>query len=136
MNSGSNLMVTRKSISWLLVATIMLVAILPVHYHLHHLHDAALSSADAAHAHVIDLHVMAESAGRSHHDEAASIDASPDCLMIKNNPDLFLFILLAIILMLLPVFNKKINIQLNSRSTKLKQRYLYFAPLLRAPPLY
>ena len=135
MNAGRNSLITKKSISWLLIATILLVAFLPAHYHLHHLHDDDFSSAGATH--VIDLHVLTEPAGQSHHDEeAASIAASPDGMMKKSNPDFFPFILLAMVLLLLPVFNKQINIQLNSRSTRLKQRYPHFAPLLRAPPLH
>ena len=137
MNAGRNIVNIKKSISWILVATILLVAFLPAHYHLHHLHDDDnFSSAGAAHSHVIDLHVITELSGQSHHDEAASIAASPDGMMKKSNPDFFPFILLAMVLLLLTVFDKQINIQLNSRSTKLKQRYPHFAPLLRAPPLH
>ena len=120
-----------------MITTVLLVAFLPAHYHLHHLdNDDDFSSAGAGHEHVIDLHVLAELSGHSHHDEVASIAASPDGMLKKSNPDFPPFILLAMVLLLLPVFNRQINIQLNSRSTKLKQRYLYFAPLLRAPPLH
>jgi hypothetical protein len=141
MNTGRKAIITRQintreAISWLLIAAILLVAFLPAHYHLHHLYDDDFSSAGAAHAHVIDLHVMNELNGQSHHDEAASIAALPDVLMKKTNPDFFPFILLAMVLLLLPVFNRQINIQLNSRSAKFKQRYHHFAPPLRSPPLH
>jgi len=137
MNAGRNIVITRKSISWLLITTILLVAFLPAHYHLHHLYnDDDFSSAGTKHAHIIDLHVITELTGHSHHDEAASIAASPDGMMKKSNPDFALFILLAMVLLLLPVFNRQINIQLNSRKAKFKQRYHHFAPLLRAPPLH
>jgi len=129
-------MITYKSISWLLIATILLVAFLPAHYHLHHLYDEDSSSAGAAHAHVIDLHVITELTGQSHHDEAVSIAASPDGMMKKSNLDFSQFILLTMVLLLLPVFNKQINIQLISRSSIFKQCYPHFAPLLRAPPLH
>ncbi len=136
MNAGRNLIIRKKSISWLLIATILLVTFLPAHYHLHHLYDEGFASAGASHDHVIDLHVLTELTGQSHHDEAASIAASPDGMMKKSNPDFSPFILLAMVLLLLSVFHKQINSQLNSRSSKLDQRYPHFAPLLRAPPLF
>ena len=143
-NVGRNIVITsrnlvnaKKAISWLLITTILLVAFLPAHYHLHHLYDDHnFSSAGAVHEHIIDLHVITELSGNSHHDNVASIAASPDGMMKKINPDYFPFILLAMVLLLLAVFNKQINIQLSSRSTKLKHRYPHFAPLLRAPPLH
>ena len=127
-----------KSVSWLLIAAILLVAFLPAHYHLHHLYtDDAFSSA-ARHAHVIDLHVLTEKTGQSHHDddETTIIAASPDGILKKSNPDFSPFILLVIVLLLLPVLYKQINIQLNYRSIDLKQSYPHFTPLLRAPPLH
>lgn len=142
MNVGRNIVFTsrnpviaNKAISWLLVTAILLVVFLPAHYHLHH-DDHDFSSAGAVHEHIIDLHLMTELSGNSHHDDVASIAASPDGVMKKVNPEYFPFILLAMLLLLLPVFNKQINIQLSSRSTKLKQRYPHFLPLLRAPPLH
>ena len=125
-----------KSISWLLIAAILLVAFLPAHYHLHHLYtDDAFSSA-ARHAHVIDLHVLTEKTGQSHHDDATIIAASPDGIVKKSNPEFSPFILLVIVLLSLPVLSKLKNIQLNYRSTDLKLPYPHFTPLLRAPPLH
>ncbi len=129
---------TYKSISWLLIATILLVVFLPAHYHLHHLYnDDAFSSAATEHAHVIDLHVLTESAGQSHHDDESTIIAvSPDGIVKKSNPEFSPFIMLAIVLLLLPALNKRINIPLNYRSADPKKPYPHFIPLLRAPPLY
>ena len=138
MSADWKLMITHKPISWLLIAAILLVAFLPAHYHLHHLYnDDAFSSAATRHEHVIDLHVLTEKTGQSHHDDDATIiAASPDGILKKINPDFSPFILLAVVLLLLPALNKRINIQLNYRSTNLKQSYPHFTPLLRAPPLY
>ena len=131
-------MIRYKSISWLLIATVLLVAFLPAHYHLHHIYnDDAFSSAATGHAHVIDLHVLTEKTGQLHHDdEATIIAASPDGIVKKSNSDFPWFILLAIVLLLVPVINKRINIQLNYRSTDPKQSYPHFTPQLRAPPLH
>ena len=89
------------------------------------------------HAHIIDLHILTESAEQSHHDEEATIIAlSPDGIVKKSNADFYPFIMLAIVLLLLPSLNNRINIQLNHRNTAPRQSYPHFAPLLRAPPLY
>ena len=130
-------MSTRKSISWFLIATILLVTFLPAHYHLHHFDDDVFALSSTEHAHVIDLHVLAEEAGQLHHDEdATSIAASPDGIVKKVSPGFSPFILLAIVLLLLPVFSNRINSQLNYSRTDIKQRYPHFTPLLRAPPLH
>ena len=135
--TSRNLVIANKAISWLLITTILLVVFLPAHYHLHHNYDDHdFSSAGAVHEHIIDLHLISELSGNSHHDDVASIAASPDGVMKKVNPEYFPFILLAMVLLLLHVFSKQINIQLSSRSTKLKRRCPHFAPLLRAPPLH
>lgn len=138
MDPDCKLVITYKSISWLLIATILLVVFLPAHYHLHHhYNDDAFSSAATGHAHVIDLHVLTESTGQSHHDDESTIIAiSPDGIVKKSNPDLSPFIMLAIVLLLLPALNKRINILLNYRSTDFKQSYPHFTPLLRAPPMH
>ncbi len=130
MCANGKLVISYKSISWLLIAAILLLAFLPAHYHLHHHYkDDAFSSA-ARHAHVIDLHVLTEKMGQSHHhdDEATIIAASPDGIVKKSNPELSPFILLIIVLQLLPVLCKQINIQLNYRSTDLKLPYPHFTP--------
>ena len=138
MKTDCKLAIRYKSISWLLIATILLVTLLPAHYHLHHLYnDETFSSAATTHEHVIDLHVLTEKTGQSHHhDDATVIAASPDGVVKKSNPDFSPFILLAIVLLLLPALNKRLNMQLNYKSTNLKPRYPHFTPLLRAPPLH
>ncbi len=130
---------TFKSISWLVIAAILLVVFLPSHYHLHHNHDAAGSATAShiqAHAHVIDFHVLTEPAGQSHHDDATSIAASPDGIVKKTSQDLFLFILLVMVFLLLAALSKKNNSRLNYTGAGIKQRYSHFTPQLRAPPLF
>ena len=137
MRASYTLTMTNKSISWLVIAAILLAVFLPSHYHLHHLynHDAA-SSGTEAHEHVIDLHVLTEQAGQSHHDEATSIAASPDGIVKKTSPDLFPFILLVMAFLLLAALSKTNNSLLNYTGAGIKQRYPHFIPQLRAPPLF
>ena len=137
MCANGKLVFRYKSISWLLIAAILLVAFLPAHYHLHHLYNDDAFSSATTHAHVIDLHVLTETTGQSHHDDEATILAtSPDGIVKKSNPEFSPFILLVIVLLSLPVLCKQINLQLNYRSTGFKQCYPHFTPLLRAPPLH
>ena len=136
-SAGYTLTSTNKAISWLVIAAILLAVFLPSHYHLHHLynHDA-VSSGMEAHEHVIDLHVLTEQAGQSHHDEATSIAASPDGIVKKTSPDLFPFILLVMAFLLLVALSKYNNSRLNYTGAGIKQRYPHFIPQLRAPPLF
>ena len=136
-SAGYTLTSTNKAISWLVIAAILLAVFLPSHYHLHHLynHDAA-NSVTEAHEHTIDLHVLTEQAGQSHHDEATSIAASPDGIVKKTSPDLFPFILLVMAFLLLAALSKYNNSRLNYTGAGIKQRYPHFIPQLRAPPLF
>ena len=145
MNACRKLIVTHKSISWLLVVAVIYITLLPVHYHLHHMAIDDIHSVDAInhshvainHSHVIDLHLMTDKSGQLHHDdEATSIAASPDGIVKKTNPAFSPFILLAIVLVLFPVLIKRLKIWLDYRSIGFNKSYPHFLPLLRAPPLH
>lgn len=124
----------QKAISWFLISAILLVSLLPAHYHFHHLYSESGINSAAPHAHIVDLHVLSEQAGDAHHDEAVSFTASPDGVLNKNNPDFPLFVLLAAVLLLLPMQIKQVSISRNIRNVNFRQRYPHFTPLLRAPP--
>ena len=127
---------SRKSISWILIATVLALVLIPAHYHLHHIDSDASSVTSKSHNHVIDLHVLSEVSGSHHHDEELmSIAVSPDGIYKKSEPYSMVVILLAISFLLLSSLNGQINLPLLTKSIKLKQRYLHFKPLLRAPPL-
>jgi hypothetical protein len=138
MSSLSKKTFSYKSMSWLLVAAILLIVILPAHYHLHHLHGDNMHSATVdVPAHVFDFHLLIDSAGQSHHNEdAISIVASPDGIVKKSNPVFAPFIFLAIVLVLFPILNKQIKTRIDYKYINLKQSYPHFRPLLRAPPQY
>ncbi len=137
MYSGINKVNTKKAISWFLITTILLVALMPSHYHLHHLDNEAADSAGNSHSRIIDLHVLTVQAGDSHHDEdTESIAASPDGAVKKSSPGFPLFVLLSMVLLLLPAFYKLSNVLLSTSGAGHKQHTPYFAPLLRAPPLF
>ena len=131
MRSSWKTIINRKSTGWLLVIAVLGTALVPAHYHLHHLH----SDDATTHAHTIDLHVIADKADLSHHDDAGTFSATPDVVVKKTNPEFSPYIILAILLVLLPSCNNLVRIRADYGDLGLKQLYPYFSPLLRAPPL-
>lgn len=135
MSSSRTLMITHKSISWLLITTILLIAFFPAHYHLHHLYETeGFSPATATHEHIIDLHILNDAFAQSHHEEATNITASPDVLININKSEVSTYILLTFILIFLPLISNIKNRFLNTRHRKHKQSLLFYSPPLRAPP--
>ncbi len=132
MCSSLKTIINRRSISWLLVIAVLVTTLLPAHYHLHHLYSAGAVD----HAHTIDLHIIADKVDQSHHDGASILSAIPDVVLKKNNPELFPYIILAILLVLLPIYNNQVRIRTDHSDLSLKQLYPYFSPPLRAPPLH
>lgn len=122
-----------KVVHWLLAAAILLVALLPAHYHLHH-----LSTSDTpTHAHEVDLHVMVDVSEQSHHgEEITIINSTPDILLKDTNFVPPLVALLAVWFISLFVSNLRTSVRLDFENVALKQVFNFFAPPLRAPPQY
>jgi len=132
MNTWRKQIIYYKSISWLLVAAFLLFTLLPAHYHLHHL----FSGNSVTNTQVIDLHLITDKAGQSHHDKDAKIlTTAPDRMVKKDNPELFPLILLVVSLILLPLIYCRSGHHLGFSNIRLKQFYYHFSPPLRAPPL-
>ncbi len=119
-----------SSINQLMITVIFLTTLMPAHYHLHH-----LDSTDATvHEHAFDLHFITASVDQSHHDEDTSIfAATPDVIVKKGSFDIYPYLLLTIILVLLTVFHRAI-IRPDNKNIILKRHCPYFSPPLRAPP--
>jgi len=126
-----------KSVSWLLVAAILLVSVLPAHYHLHHL----IGTTSAAHSHATDLHLSTDKLAQSHHNDGATIiNAAPSGLLSKwdgdiNKPDITLLVFLVSFLALFSLFNIKRNSRPYQVIIFYKKIFYRFSPPLRAPPL-
>lgn len=132
MNSSWKTTNNRRSISHLLIAAVLFSLLLPAHYHLHHLHGAD----SASHAHAVDLHLITDNTGQSHHDEGTSIfSAIPDVIVKKDYSAFSLFMPLVILLLVLLTQSHQLRIRHDHRDTGLKKHYPYFSPPLRAPPL-
>jgi len=122
-----------KVVNWLLAAAILLIALLPAHYHLHHLSSIGVPT----HAHAVDLHVITDASEQSHHgEETTIINSTPDTLLKDSSFVPPLIALLAVCLVLLLVSNLRTSVKLDLENIALKQVFNYFAPPLRAPPQY
>lgn len=122
-------LITGKSISFILVAAILINIFQPVHYHFHH-----NSSPDSAgHNHSIDLHSVAD---ESHNDEGADIfNATPQGMSKKTSQDTSPLILLALILFVLPFIDSRFPGWVKLTVLRFKQYPSHLSPPLRAPPL-
>ncbi|MFV1993076.1 MAG: hypothetical protein ACC635_04160 [Acidiferrobacterales bacterium] len=126
-----------KSISWLLVAAMLLVTVLPAHYHLHHL----VSDTSAAHSHATDSHLSTDKLAQSHHNDGAIIiNAAPNGLLSKwdgeiNKLDITPLVTLVSFLALFSFLNIKLNSRPNQATAFYKQIFYRLSPPLRAPPL-
>lgn len=122
-----------ESISWMLIAAILLVTLVPVHYHLHHLFSADASK----HAHVVDIHLLADATDSDHHDnDDHSFSATPDGVLKTKNSVLPPFFLIAVLLVFLPILANTTRFQPYYPDSGLKRNYRYLFSLLRAPPLH
>lgn len=133
MNAWRNIIISNKTINWLLVVSVLLITLMPAHYHLNHL----FSGNPTSHDHVVDFHLIADKTDQSHHGEETTVfTVNPDGIVKKSNPEFSPFILLAILLVILPIPNKRIRTHLDYYTASLKQSYHHFSPPLRAPPLH
>jgi hypothetical protein len=120
-----------KSICWLVVAAILLITLMPAHYHLHHL----VQTGTTTHEHATDLHFAMNKADQAHHDENTySFAAVPDGITKKTASAFIIFTFFTILLALLPFLNFRTARLQNYGGTSLKKNIYHFYPPLRAPP--
>ena len=133
MSIWQKIMVNDKAISCLLIAAVLLITLMPAHYHLSHLFDDHLID----HAHVIDFHLITDKTDQSHHGEDTSVfTATPDGIVKKSNPDFSPFIFLAVLLVLFPIYKNRLRLYQDYGDANLKQNSHHFSTPLRAPPLH
>ena len=119
------------------MAAILLVTLLPAHYHLHHL----AGDTSAAHAHATDLHLSTDKLAQSHHqNDTTIINPAPNGLLSKwdgeiNKPDIASLVFLVSFLTLFSFLNVKRNSRPYQVTTFYKQIFYRLSPPLRAPPL-
>ena len=120
-----------RFISWLLVVAIFVVALLPMHMHLHHVEEAASQS----HEHVVDLHLLMDNSDLSHHESAAVLPVSVDGILKKVSDNPFASALLACLFSLFLLITSYFKQQPPKTENHFKDSHYHFSPPLRAPPL-
>lgn len=129
LNTGNKLF-TRRAIAGFLVLAVLMLALSPVHYHLHH----APGSDDAHAEHLIDLHYLMDSTGSVHHQDAHSIEPASDAAL--KSPGVLLPLLALIVTWLLLVSPRPAAIGLSASPVHAGRPRLrrHSSPPLRAPP--
>ena len=120
-----------KSVSWVISLAILIVTLIPVHFHLHHKNDPQLNG----HSHVADLHLQNEERIESLCEDDAIIytKAAPDK---KPNTAFLPLVILSSYTLSLPVYQGEHFDVTAKDNEQLKSSYQYFAPPLRAPPVF
>ena len=119
-----------ESIAWLVIAAVLVLALTPHHYHLHH-----GSGADSvAHEHVIDLHLFSDVSDAAHHDEAIVLEATPDGLLKPASDNPLTLPLTIFRLAFLPIIDARIRHRLYDSAARLRTPLYHLTPPLRAPP--
>ena len=124
--------VRQKPVNWFLLVAILVATLVPAHYHLHH-DDVAES---LSHSHAIDLHLISDEHGSTHHEfDTTSFAAVPDDA-VKMKSALTQYLFIAVLLAVIPILRNKVQIRPKNRARGLFQIIPHFTPLLRAPPLH
>ena len=123
----------RQTIAGMLSVTVLVVTLLPSHYHVHHFNG----NGHADHTHVMDLHVAADHRNYDHHDEDISIiSATPDAIVNQVKMLLFVFAPLVVLLATLTLRSDHTGFGVPDVNAQQVRHLAFFTPLLRAPPIY
>lgn len=117
-----------KSLNLLMISAVLMLALVPVHLHLHHLDEAAVVT------HEMDLHVVISASDPSHHDEAHILDVVPDVLAKKSADKQAILLLVVLLLAVLPVVLERLGFWLREDSLLHTRACYHLIPPLRAPP--
>lgn len=118
-----------KSISWLLLAAVLLLFLVPVHMHFHHVDEPASQS----HEHKLDLHAALDNTGSSHHEESDILDLDFKGFVkkISNGSLLALFAVLLFFVLSNTLSGHLLRAHANTNPVISPH---YISPPLRAPP--
>jgi hypothetical protein len=123
----------KRGISCLLISALLLLALFPFHFHLHHAGDAAPQGPDA-YSHTIDMHVYADVSDVEHHGDGHAIEPATYPTLKITALQLPLFIAAFMLLIILLPVTQHVRYCLLSVNSRVTQHYRYNTPPLRAPP--
>ncbi len=126
----------------MLVLAILLVSVVPLHFHFHHFNhsdathtiDFAAQAVNLQHSHFVDLHLSTDADAVEHHAEAKVFNPAPDGILKQLNNSHFIIVTLLftfafLITLVLPKTEKFRRRQFHS-----VPQYYYTSPPLRSPP--
>lgn len=128
---------SRRTISWSLVVCLLLLTLVPFHYHLHHPDQSpnqSVNGVSAAHDHVADIHILASSDGSGHHEGSHTLEPMPDIRLKNYSAQLPVFALLLSLFILLPPAGQGFRFTRLTLSPRLPRHNRHTTPPLRAPP--
>jgi len=119
-----------RGIGWLLVASLFVTTVQPMHVHLKHVDD----SSSLVHEHVIDLHSAVDNITFAGHEDSAVFPVIPDVMLKKSadNPLLVAIIVYLTFLLLRVAYIRKKQPAIYL--IKPKTGWFSIAPPLRGPP--
>ena len=133
MSALRKLAIKYKTAYWVLIAAILLISLVPSHYHLHH--TCATESTNQIQT--IGFHLTSGTIDHSHNDvDTTIIKSTPDTRVQDTDSAHMLVALLTVFLVLLVLVNLRVSIRTHFNSIALKQILYYLSPPLRAPPQY
>lgn len=123
----------RTATSWVLVASFLLLALVPFHYHLHHDADA-LAAGSSALEHTVDVHILADAHDADHHADSHALDPVPDITLKKPGVQLPVFAILLTLFVLMPPGEGSFRLIWATLTRRLPGFNRHTTPPLRAPP--
>jgi hypothetical protein len=124
----------RDAINWTLILALLLLTLVPFHYHLRH-DSGAPSDVMSVDNHVADVHVLADDHPVDHHQNSHSIDPAPDITLKHGSAQAPLFAILLGWSILYPLGAGIFRYAQRARSQRLSSFNRHSTPPLRAPPL-
>lgn len=122
----------RHQTSWILVAALLMLTLVPFHYHLHH-DDQALSDASGVPNHVTDIHILGDN-DSDHHEGSHTLEPTPDIALKQSGVPLPVFAALLVLSVLLPLVTGLSVKPAAVFAQRLPRFHRHNTPPLRAPP--
>lgn len=119
----------KSAVSWLLVAAILFITVLPARFHFHHQN----TENTVTHEHLVDLHLSTNETLQTHEEEGA-VTFTLSSLDKKSNPTFSPLALFSILFVLFPLIKSKAGIRQNVIHFRYKHLFYFLSPPLRAPP--
>ena len=131
-------LVRNKNIAWLLLSSIFFVTVLPVYYHIHHVHDSSSASYTQQIEHHVASHLnfsMGHNELEDHDKTTVILDTMQESVIKLTGHNYIPIIFLMVLLLSATLFQICGYINYNFNRNPRKSFPRYFSPPFRAPPV-